>query len=104
MDPAASVWCHAANEAVTRLAERRAQRAPRFDSRRRCHVAAPQLPERHQFFEAENSSTVLLDLAEVSLVDLEVVRFLIRCQAERLRLFGCPAYIPEWMVREQRSQ
>ncbi len=47
----------------------------------------------------------VLELDEVTLVDLDVVRFLNRCQTEGVRLVNCSPYIREWMSREQnRSQ
>ncbi len=44
---------------------------------------------------------VVLDLDEVQLVDVAVVRFLARCQAEGMELRDCPRYIREWMDRER---
>jgi len=67
-------------------------------------IGAPQLPELRQCLEAENASNVVLDLTEVSLVDVEVVQFLLRCEGQGIGLVGCPAYIREWMVRERRSE
>jgi len=46
---------------------------------------------------------VVVDLTEVSLMDVEVVRFLVRCETQGVRLANCPAYIREWMVRESGS-
>ena len=43
----------------------------------------------------------IFDLSEVTLVDLGVVRFLIRCQDEGIELRQCPPYVREWMVRER---
>ena len=43
----------------------------------------------------------ILDLSEVTLVDLEVVRFLIRCEDEGIELVQCPPYVREWIVRER---
>jgi hypothetical protein len=31
---------------------------------------------------------------------VDVVRFLLECEAEGVRLAACPAYVREWMVRE----
>jgi hypothetical protein len=45
---------------------------------------------------------VVLDLSEVSLVDVEVVRFLLHCEMQGIRLAHCPAYVREWMAREKR--
>ena len=44
---------------------------------------------------------LVLDLDEVTLVDVAVVRFLIACEAEGVELRHCAPYIREWMVREQ---
>jgi len=44
---------------------------------------------------------LLLDLNEVTLVDLGVVRFLIDCEASGIELRNCAPYIREWMLREQ---
>jgi hypothetical protein len=45
-------------------------------------------------------SKVVLDLEEVTLVDLEVVRFLGVCEADGAEITHCSPYIREWMVRE----
>ena len=42
-----------------------------------------------------------LDLSEVTLVDLEVVRFLISCEDEGIELVQCPPYVREWILRER---
>ena len=44
---------------------------------------------------------VVLDLDEVQLVDVAVVRFLTRCEAEGMELRNCSRYIREWMDRER---
>ena len=43
----------------------------------------------------------ILDLSEVTLVDLGVVRFLISCEEEGVELVQCPPYVREWMRRER---
>ena len=43
----------------------------------------------------------ILDLGEVTLVDLGVVQFLIACEDEGVELVECPAYVREWMLRER---
>ena len=45
--------------------------------------------------------TVVLDLDEVRLVDVVVVRFLVRCEADGVELHNCSRYIREWMDRER---
>jgi hypothetical protein len=42
----------------------------------------------------------VLDLREVTLVDLAVVRFLIACEAQGVSVVHCSRYIREWMDRE----
>jgi hypothetical protein len=42
----------------------------------------------------------VLDLGEVTLVDVEVVRFLRNCEAEGAEIVHCSPYIREWMFRE----
>ncbi len=46
---------------------------------------------------------VVLDLEEVKLVDLEVVRFLGVCEEDGIELRHCPHYIREWIVRERAA-
>ena len=48
---------------------------------------------------------VVLQLDEVTLVDVDVIRFLNRSETGGVQLVNCPPYIREWMVRERsRSQ
>ena len=44
----------------------------------------------------------VLQLNEVTLVDVDVVRFLNRCELEGIVLVNCSPYIREWMSREQK--
>ena len=50
-----------------------------------------------------NGPRTVLDLDEVTLVDVEVVRFLGMCEKEGTELLHCPPYIREWISREQRQ-
>jgi hypothetical protein len=43
----------------------------------------------------------ILDLSEVTLVDLGVIRFLINCEDEGIELVQGPPYVREWMHRER---
>jgi anti-anti-sigma regulatory factor len=43
----------------------------------------------------------VLDLQEVTLVDVEVVRFLGLCESKGIELANCSPYIREWVFREQ---
>jgi hypothetical protein len=44
---------------------------------------------------------IVLDLKDVGVVDRDVVCFLVRCQADGVKLENCPSYIREWMEREK---
>ena len=44
---------------------------------------------------------VVLDLADVDLVDLQSVRFLRDCQDQKIELRNCAPYIVEWIRRER---
>jgi hypothetical protein len=44
---------------------------------------------------------MVLDLAEVDLVDLQSVRFLRDCQDQKIELRNCAPYILEWIRRER---
>jgi len=51
----------------------------------------------------DGSASKTLDLSEVTLVDLEVIRFLIRCEEEGIELAQCPPYVREWILREREE-
>jgi hypothetical protein len=42
-----------------------------------------------------------LDLEEVTLLDRDSVRFLIRCESEGIQLANCSLYVREWITRER---
>lgn len=46
-------------------------------------------------------ASVTLDLNDVSLVDLDVIRFLASCQTEGISLVHCSRYINNWIARER---
>ena len=43
---------------------------------------------------------ITLDLEEVTLVDVEIVRFLGTCEARGTTLFNCSPYIRDWIDKE----
>jgi hypothetical protein len=51
------------------------------------------------FVSEDGNLNLILDMKEVNLVDQEVVRFLLSCEAGGIRLRNCPAYIREWIRR-----
>jgi anti-anti-sigma regulatory factor len=50
----------------------------------------------------DNGPRFVLDLKEVTIVDVEVVRFLGACKANGVKIVHCPEYIRQWMARERK--
>lgn len=46
---------------------------------------------------------MILDLKEVTLVDVDFVRFLAACQLSDIKIVHCPKYIREWISRERQA-
>jgi hypothetical protein len=59
-------------------------------------IDAAQLAHLQGLVSLESVRDIVLDLLKVTLVDSEVVRFLVQCERHGLR---CPAYHREWMGR-----
>jgi anti-anti-sigma regulatory factor len=49
----------------------------------------------------ESGPAVTLDLEEVTLVDVEVVRFLGTCEARGATILNCSLYIRDWIGKER---
>ena len=65
------------------------------------HLHAAHLEALQAQLESSGPRTVL-DLDQVTLVDVEMVRFLSTCEQEGTELLHGPPYIREWISREQR--
>jgi len=50
----------------------------------------------------QNGAECVLDLTELTLVDVDIVRFLGTCEASGVELVNCSPYIREWMNQEQK--
>ena len=50
----------------------------------------------------QNGSRFVLDLTELTLVDVDVVRFLETCEAGGAEVINCAPYIREWMNEERK--
>jgi anti-anti-sigma regulatory factor len=50
-----------------------------------------------------HAETIILDLEEVTLVDVDVVRFLGVREAEGVELVNCSPYIRDWIVSERNT-
>jgi anti-anti-sigma regulatory factor len=64
------------------------------------HFQAEHLGELKKQFE-DDGPQLVLDLTEVTLVDVDVVRFLGAREAEGVEIVHCPRYVREWMARER---
>jgi anti-anti-sigma regulatory factor len=50
---------------------------------------------------SESGPPITLDLEEVTLVDVEIVRFLGTCEAQGATLLNCSPYIRDWIGKER---
>ena len=64
-------------------------------------IDAKEVPELQRLMAAEGQKYVVLDLKEVKLIDREALRFLARCKENGIKVENCPAYIREWILREE---
>jgi hypothetical protein len=51
--------------------------------------------------EMSDDARNILDLSEVTLVDIAVIRFLRDCENEGVELVQCPLYVREWILCER---
>jgi len=56
-------------------------------------MGGEQVPDLQRLVSAESGRDLVLDLTELTLVDSEVVRFLMQCQTRSVHLTNCPTYI-----------
>ena len=62
---------------------------------------AENLGDLEALLNAESGDEIILDLKDLTLVDLDVVRFLRPCETGSIELRNCPAYIREWLNGER---
>ena len=66
------------------------------------HIETQAIAELKRLFERQTDCRdIVVDLRDVSMVDREVMRFLIRCESDGVTLENCTPYIREWMTRER---
>ena len=64
-------------------------------------IEAQAIAELERLFELESDyRDIVLDLKDVGVVDRGVVCFLVRCEAQGMKLANCAPYVREWMERE----
>jgi hypothetical protein len=60
------------------------------------------IAELRSLFELQTDyNDIVLDLKEVGVIDRDVMRFFISCEADGVKLENCTPYIREWMEREK---
>jgi hypothetical protein len=60
------------------------------------------IAELRRLFELQTDCyDIVLDLKDVGVVDRDVVSFLVRCEADGVKLENCASYIHEWIEREK---
>ena len=65
-------------------------------------IEKPAIAELRRLFDLRTDyHGIVLDLKDVGVVDREVMRFLMSCEADGVKLENCAPYIREWMEREK---
>ena len=65
-------------------------------------IEASAIAELTRLFECPTDCReTVLDLKDVSVIDRDVMRFFMRCEADGIKLENCTPYIREWMEREK---
>lgn len=67
------------------------------------HVKAEHLAQLKTMVD-QNAPAIAMDLKELNLADVEVVRFLGGCEARGVLLLDCPGYIKNWIERELQAR
>jgi hypothetical protein len=65
-------------------------------------IEAAAIAELRRLFEDQiDLCDIVFDLKDVSVIDRDVLRFFVRCEADGVKLENCTPYIREWMEREK---
>ncbi|HYL16600.1 MAG TPA: hypothetical protein VEV41_26430 [Terriglobales bacterium] len=67
------------------------------------HVKAEHLAQLKTMVD-QSAPAIAMDLKELNLADVEVVRFLGGCEARGVLLLDCPGYIKNWIERELQAR
>ena len=63
-------------------------------------MEAEQVADLKELFGRDYRS-IILDLRDLRLADRDAVKFLRSCERDGMKLENCPAYVREWMDREE---
>jgi anti-anti-sigma regulatory factor len=65
-------------------------------------IESQAIAELRRLFELQKDChDIVVDLKDVTLVDREVMRFLMGCEADGVTLENCTPWVREWMAREK---
>jgi hypothetical protein len=64
-------------------------------------LETPVIAELSRLLELQTERDIVLDLKDVGVIDREIMRFFLRCEAHGVKLENCRSYIREWMEREK---
>jgi ABC-type transporter Mla MlaB component len=67
-------------------------------------ISVSDLTQLQEIISRERDDGLVLDLRELKLIDSDGIQFLIRCEARGIRVENRPAYIREWMSKENPSR
>ncbi len=66
------------------------------------HIETRAIAELRRLFDHQTGDRrIVLDLKDVSVIDRDVMHFLMHCEADGVKLENCASYIREWMEREK---
>jgi predicted metal-binding protein len=63
-------------------------------------IEEQQVEELKELFDTDYRS-IILDLRDLRLADRAAVKFLRSCEKDGMKIENCPAYVREWMEREE---
>ena len=66
------------------------------------HFQSEHIEELQKQLLRQDAPRFVLDLTELTLVDLDVIRFLGICEAAGLQVINCAPYIREWINQERK--
>jgi hypothetical protein len=65
-------------------------------------IETPAIAELRRLFELQRDrGSIVLDLKDVGVIDRDLIRFFVHCEANGVKFENCPSYICEWMEREK---
>jgi hypothetical protein len=63
-----------------------------------------EIPELEALIRSEaKGRTIVMDLKNLTLVGRDAISFLVRCEADGIKLQNCAGYVREWITRERRG-